>query len=297
MSKPLVSVIISTYKRTNFLKIAIESVINQTFQDFEIIVVDDGTPNEDNLLLCNRYNKVKYIKIDNSGSPTKPRNIGIRESVGEFITFLDDDDIWEPNKIEILFNILNENPKFGLAHHYCSLIDENGLTLKGFVGRPGKIEDKHGDISMKMIGNYTVSDYPLCRSEIIKRIGFFNENMKAAGEDVEYWNRASFFTKFYYVDLPLTRYRVHSANNSVINLRYYLKLNIFNKKFLHDFMIKGIITESSYKKLIQSLIRNQIKMCKQGLIVNFYYLFKLNKFWFLSFYNIKLMVFVLFFKK
>lgn len=75
MQNPLVSIVIPTYNRTSFLKLTLESVIRQTFQDFEIIIVDDGTPNDDNQILCKPIEKVKFIKITNSGGLAKPRNV------------------------------------------------------------------------------------------------------------------------------------------------------------------------------------------------------------------------------
>nr|WP_315174686.1 glycosyltransferase family A protein [uncultured Flavobacterium sp.] len=293
MRLPLVSVIITTYNRVDYLKKAIDSVFNQSYKNLDLIVVDDGTIGEENKYLCSRYKTINYLKIKNSGGPCKPRNEGIKLAKGDYIIFLDDDDIWEHNKIEILLDALEKNPTFGLAHHYCKLIDENDKELNKYVGKPGKLEDKHGNISMKMIGNYTVSDYPLCRTEIIKKVGFFNERMIAAGEDVEYWNRASFFTKFYYIDLPLTRYRIHSLNNSKINKKEYLKLNIYNKEFLTEYRNKGIVSKSDYPKYIQKLVYNQIKMFKMNYLKSLIILNKLDPFWFLNRKNLKLFIFIL----
>ncbi|WP_281231896.1 glycosyltransferase family 2 protein [Flavobacterium gelatinilyticum] len=292
-ASPLVSVIITTYNRTFYLKKAIDSVFNQTYKNLEVIVVDDGTIGDENQNLCSEYNSITYLKIKNSGGPCKPRNEGIKISKGKYIIFLDDDDIWEPNKIEVLQDVLEKNPSFGLAHHYCKLIDENDNELNKYVGKPGKIEDKHGDISMKMIGNYTVSDYPLCRAEIIRKVGFFNEKMIAAGEDVEYWNRVSFFTKFYYVDLPLTRYRIHSSNNSKINEKEYLKLNLYNKEFITEYKNRGIISKKDYPRYIQKLVHNQIKMFKLNYLKSLSILNKLDSFWFLNWKNFKLFIFIL----
>lgn len=293
MSHPLVSVIIPTYNRVHYLSQTLESVFNQTYKNLEVIVVDDGSIGNANEDLCSNYNGIKYFKIENSGGPCKPRNEGIKVTKGEYIIFLDDDDIWEHNKIEILVDVLEKNLTFGLAHHYCKLIDENNNELNRYVGRPGKPEDKHGDISMKMIGNYTVSDYPLCRKDIIKRAGFFNEKMIAAGEDVEYWNRVSFFTKFYYVDLPLTRYRIHSGNNSKINKRAYLKLNIYNKEFLTRYRNESIISNIEYYSCIQNLVKNQIKMFKVNYFKSLVILNKLDALWFFKWKNLKLFAFIL----
>ena len=121
MNQPLVSVIIPTYNRPDFLKEAILSVVNQTYKNIEIIVVDDGTPNEINFSVINSFNdkRIRYVKINNSGGPCKPRNEGIKQCIGEFIKFIYDYDIWEDEKLEILLNVLRKNSEYGLVHHYC----------------------------------------------------------------------------------------------------------------------------------------------------------------------------------
>lgn len=292
-NQPIVSIIIPTYNRTDFLKLTLQSVLNQTIQDFEIIVVDDGTPDDENMFLCQTFEKVKYIKIENSGGPAKPRNVGIREAKGKYIAFVDDDDIWLPIKLEKQISVLENNPDFGLVHCCCQVVDENGIEKNEIIGRPGTLDVKHGDVSMRMMGNWTLMmPTPLIRREVVFKVGFFNERMIAAGEDVEYWNRASFFTKFYYIDLPLTRYRIHSLNNSKINKKEYLKLNIYNKEFLTEYRNKGIVSKSDYPKYIQKLVYNQIKMFKMNYLKSLIILNKLDPFWFLNRKNLKLFIFI-----
>ena len=92
MSQALVSVIIPTYNRTHFLKETLNSIVSQTYSNIEIIVVDDGTPGDDNEKLCSEYNNLTYIKINNSGGPASPRNVGISNSKGKYIAFVDDDE-------------------------------------------------------------------------------------------------------------------------------------------------------------------------------------------------------------
>ncbi|WP_299017189.1 glycosyltransferase family A protein [uncultured Polaribacter sp.] len=293
MKAPLVSIVIPTFNRTLLLKQTLVSVISQTYKNIEVWVVDDGSSGKDNELLCASFDKVNYIKISNTGSPCKPRNIGIDKAKGKYIAFLDDDDLWVENRLELMVDILENKPEYGLVHCYCELIDLDGKSLHKFVGKPGTPKVKHGTISKRMIGNWTISDYPLTRTKLIKEIGYFNEKMKAAGEDVEYWARASFFTKFYYLDLPLTKYRIHEENNSKVNQKLYLELNLFMKTFLDDFLKQKIITTKNYKIFIQSLSENQIKIIKKGVFKSLYVLHKLNKLWFLKYRNFKLLVFII----
>jgi glycosyltransferase involved in cell wall biosynthesis len=289
---PKVSVIISTYNRLKFLKLSLDSVLNQTFTDFEVIVIDDGSKGDENEKWCSKFNKVRYYKIPHSGTPSKTRNVGIDKANGNYIGFLDDDDLWELNRLELMVTILDNNPKFGLVHAYCSIIDENGKAVNKIVGKPGRREDKHGDVKYRMLGNWTISDYPIIRNETLKEIGYFNEEMLAAGEDVEFWARASFFTNFYFLDLPLTKYRVHSGSNSKLNKKLYIKLNLKLNAFLKRFLEKGILTKQEYKKCNHNLVKNQIKLIKQDVFKSLTILSKLDSLWFFKYSNIKLLIFI-----
>lgn len=297
MSHPLVSVILPTYKRTEYLKLTLQSILKQTFQDFEVIVIDDGTPNDDNLFLCQTFEKVRYIKIENSGGPARPRNIGIKEAKGMYIAFVDDDDLWLPTKLEKQVAILENNPEFGLVHSCCEVIDENGIKTNEIIGRPGSPDIKHGDVSLKMMGNWTLMmPTPMVRKEVIDKIGFFNEIMPAAGEDVEYWTRSSFFTRFYYIDEPLALYRRHSTNISS-NAVKYLQLPLYLKNVINEVLYSKKITKKQYSFLLNSLCKMQIKMVKMDLFQTWKKLFLLDFYWLFKKNNVKLLIYVLFFKK
>jgi glycosyltransferase involved in cell wall biosynthesis len=293
MSHSLVSVIVSTYDRTDFLKLTLESIRDQKHQNFEVIVVDDGTPNDKNLLLCQIFEKVKYIKIDHSGGPAKPRNVGIREAKGKYIAFVDDDDLWLLTKLEKQVNILENNLEFGLVHNCCQVIDENGIEKNEIVGRPGSLGVKHGDVSMRMMGNWTLmTPTVFLRKDIVDKVGLFNEEMPSAGEDAEYWIRCSFFTNFYYIDEPLVQYRIHSKNIST-ETKGYADLSVYLKNVLIEFKSRKIIDGNQYKTLLKNLCRMQIKMIKKYSYRSLSNLFALNAFWMFRWNNLKLLVFIL----
>lgn len=294
---PEVSIIIPTYKRTAYLEKTLHSIMRQTFQDFEVIVVDDGTPNEENRLLCQQFEKVHYIKITNSGGPARPRNTGIRAAKGHYIAFVDDDDLWLPEKLEKQVTVLKQNPEFGLVHGCCEIIDENDVLQNQIIGRPGTPEVKHGDVSLRMMGNWTVMmPTSFVRKEVVDKVGFFNEQMPSAGEDTEYWNRCSFETQFYYMDEPLVHYRVHSNNISKANAEY-IKLPFFLKNVLKNKLLMKRITKQQYSLLLDNLTKSQIKMMHGGFFKTFGYLQKINPFWFLNLNHLKLFIYILFFKK
>lgn len=281
-STPLVSVIVPTYKREAYLKLTLESIVSQTYKNIEIIVVDDGTPGDGNEILCNSFSGIKYYKIENTGGPCGPRNFGISKSKGIYIAFVDDDDIWLPNKIELQVKVLGGNPDFGLVHSCCNVIDEHGLKTGEIVGRPGNPLVKHGKVFMKMIGNWTIMmPTPLLRMSLVEKIGKFNANMPQTAADVEYWSRCAFYTKFYYIDEPLVNYRVH-INNMSVDSKNYVSLPLYLYDVVINMTKQEIIDKSQHLILKTNLIFMQSKMIKNNTLGTISNLFKLNPFWFLK---------------
>lgn len=296
MSHPLVSVIVPTYNRTDYLKLTLQSILNQTFQDFEVLVVDDGTPSDENLLLCQTLDKVRYLRIENSGGPAKPRNVGIREAKGKYLAFVDDDDLWLSNKLEKQVAVLEDNTDFGLVHACCEIIDGNGILQNRIIGRPGSPEVKHGDVALRMMGNWTVMmPTSFIRKEIVDTVGFFNDKMPSALEDTEFWVRCSFLTKFYYLDEKLAYYRVHS-NNISRDKRKYLKLPLYLKYIIGEQLLKQRISSKEYSLLLNNLCKMLIRNEEVGLFNKVQNLFFLNPIWMFKSTNFKMLVYVLFLK-
>ena len=277
--RPLVSVIVPTYNRTSYLKLTLDSIASQTYSPVEIIVVDDGSPGNDNEDLCTNYDTVKYIRIANSGGPAIPRNTGLRVANGEFIALLDDDDIWLPKKLEKQLAILNANPEFDLVHGPCELIDEHGGLVDTIIGRPRSLDVKHGDVSGRMAGNWTLMmPTPLMRASLLKKVGYFNEIMPAAGEDREFWTRCSFHGKFYYLDEPLAWYRKHTNSISSQN-KDYVKSPLFLFEMICNKKQQGIIDDSKFKALRQNIVNMQISQMSLDRATAFRNLWKMNPFW------------------
>lgn len=251
--QPLVSVIIPTYNRPELLKLTLSGIMAQTYSNYEILVVDDGSPTDEAEKVCRPFEKVKYYKIENSGGPAKPRNTGIQKAKGKYLAFTDDDDLWLPEKLEKQVNILEKNPDFGLVHGCCEVIDEKGELQNRIIGRLRNPEEKHGDVSQKMLGRWTVMmPTSFIRKTVVDKVGFFNETMPPAGEDMEFWARCSFETKFYYQDEPLVYYRVH-GNNISDNKKGYQELPLHLKKVLDEVFEQKKITLITYKLLNQRL--------------------------------------------
>ena len=133
MKNELVSIVMPTYNSEKFVLHSIQSVLQQTYDNWELIVVDDGsTDNTGNLVLSLQDSRIKLIQLDLNQGPSKARNVGIEAAKGRYIAFLDSDDLWMPTKLEKQVNFLMTND---LAFTYSSyfLIDERNRILGKFV--------------------------------------------------------------------------------------------------------------------------------------------------------------------
>ena len=240
---PKVSVIIPTYNRADYLYLTLESIANQTFTDFEVIVVDDGSAEKEAEQVCSKFGFCRYVWIPNSGGPATPRNRGIELALGEYIAFVDDDDLWIPEKLELQVEILDSNPGFGLVHSFCECIDEKGNLTGAVTGRPGSPEVKHGECFVKMIGNWTVMmPTPLIRANLVRKSKGFNPIISRATEDIEFFTRLASLTKFWFIDKPLVKYRVHGGNISG-SKENYKNLNITLSRVAEDVFLEGKISK------------------------------------------------------
>lgn len=288
--KGLVSVIIPTYNRVDYLRETLQSVLSQTYNSIEIIVVDDGSPTSAAQELCETIQEVQYLKIPNSGGPATPRNKGIELAKGEFIAFLDDDDLWLPEKIEKQVNILNEYTDFALVHGYCQVIDKQGQLTDRIIGRPAKPADRHGWVSDRLIGNWTLMmPTPLLRGALVDQVGGFNTQMPQAGEDVEFWARCSMQAKFYYLDECLAYYRYYQSYGKQ-NKAAYRELPLYLNKAVRTAKDKGMINLPLASKLNNNLQQMVVKNTQKDWRRTFALLFRINSLWFLTFGTLKIIL-------
>jgi glycosyltransferase involved in cell wall biosynthesis len=199
---PRLSVIIPSYQRSKTILRALESVSNQTFRDFEIIVIDDGSTDGTADVVSQYSDKVVYIWQPNRG-PSAARNVGIENSSGEFIAFLDADDIWYPQKIEKQISPFQFNPRLGLVCSDVVFADESGIKQNKTAfasAAPERGMIFNTIFSRSFIGTSTVVIRRICLDEV----GQFDEQLKFC-EDYELWLRVSESWEIDYVPEPLVQ--------------------------------------------------------------------------------------------
>jgi len=248
-----VSVIIPTFNRFSLISRAIDSVLNQTIKPFEIIVVDDGSSDNTSTFIKNNYKSVKLIKQKNLGV-SKARNVGIKNSSGDWIALLDSDDEWKKNKLEVQIKSLSEYDYYSVCHTNEIWI-RNGIR----VNQKKRHQKYGGDIFDKCLDICRISPSSIIfKKNIINDVGWFDEGLSIC-EDYDLWLRITANFKILFIDKPLViKYGGHSdqLSKSVNGIEAYriksLENLLNNTKLIKDYKlltIKMLITKLDiYKK-------------------------------------------------
>ncbi len=210
---PRVSVVVPTFNRAGALCEAVESALAQSYQDFEIIVVDDGSTDDTPRIVRERFGRdprVRCLRRPNGG-PAAARNDGIRQARGDLVAFLDSDDLWRPDKLRLQVEQLDGRPEAALS--FCDALTEGGRPGAGtrFQGKRFR-----GDTSMRGIVEWS---FPMCTPSVVVRrtvldaVGLFDESF-ACNEDWDLWIRIAARYPLVFIDRPLLTIRRGDDNLS-----------------------------------------------------------------------------------
>lgn len=265
---PFFSVVIPTYNRGDKIKVAIDSVLSQTFESFEIIVVDNGS-NDNTKKIMDSYSnsKINYFYQNGSGSPASPRNNGIKKSIAPWICFLDSDDYWLPNKLMVINQAIAENKNVDVFYHYENMLNEK-TGKETILSHRRSLDDMYQDLLQN--GNkLSTSATTVKRSFLIDHQLFFNESHDFdIVEDYDLWLRiAHKKAKFFMLKEVLGVYVVNE-NNLIANWDLYLS-NLSNLYRKHVYEVQ------TFKKNKDKLWKDksiQIELLRMG------YLLRSNQF-------------------
>jgi len=180
---PRVSIIIPTYNRSKLLRVALESALAQTYPNIEVIVVDDGSTDDTAMVMTQYAGRVTYLKQANQ-DVAAARNTGIRAASGEYLTFLDDDDLIMPTKIERQVRVLASQPEVGLVHCRFYYADEDG----NYLYKAGLLPE--GEVLQELVcSNFVWVGAPLIRRQCLEQVGLFDEEIPAICADWDMWLR------------------------------------------------------------------------------------------------------------
>lgn len=210
-TKPLVSVVMPVFNGEKYIAKAVESILNQTMTEIELIVVNDGsTDNTDSLLkeLSNFDSRVKVIFHQNKGVSLS-RNIAIGEAKAEFIALMDADDVSEPTRLQKQYDFLNNNPEVVALASQVNFICPRGVKISS-----SNFNTQHEQIELALLeddGQHFCQPSVMFRKDKGISIGLYDQSLKM-GEDVDFFLRLALIGKLHTLDEPLLNYRRHTSN-------------------------------------------------------------------------------------
>lgn len=251
-----ISVVIPTFNRARFLKKTIDSALNQTIKNYEIIIVDDGSSDNTKQIVESYGDKIKYIYQKNAG-PSAARNTGIKHAKGTYIAFLDSDDEFLPRKLELQMKYLKAHPECRFLYSYYFNVDKKGNILK--LREPKECRSKNELRFLLLTRRFTIrTSTVLVHRDVFDDSGYFNTNYSYS-QDWDMWLRIIKNCEGHCLKIPLVKYRLHDSNRSSSSIKIYhpeiyrntMKLYGWNGKKLKKLNKKY----GSSKKMIRPIIR------------------------------------------
>ena len=210
---PRVSVLLTSYNHIQHLPEALNSIRAQTFQDLEIIAVDDGSTDGSREFLRDQSD-IQLIETESNLGTYAALNLALKEANGEFVAIFNDDDVWMPEKLASQVELLDSQAKVGMVHTSGWFIDGEGAKIDGKPLGFAFPDTKTGDILLDLVrANQMITSSVLARREIIVGIGGFEESLYGSADWLT-WIRVAESWLIGFVPEPLTLYRVHAGSAS-----------------------------------------------------------------------------------
>jgi len=237
LKKSLVSIITPVYNGQDFLDRCIKSVLAQTYENWELLLIDDGS-SDNSVQIIENYledNRIKLLRNEsNSGIPTT-RNKGIENSTGEFIALLDQDDEWLPHKLEKqVSRFLEIDDSFGLIYSNVEVRTDQGILSdqKKEIEPEASIQS---NLELMLSRNLITSPTAMVKRKALEEVGLFDESIRWGGDDYDLWIRIAHKFKFDYIDEVLCIRHEHQQNYSADKKRMMLKTIDLGEKYVKQF--------------------------------------------------------------
>ncbi len=230
-SKPLFSIIIPTFNHGQFINKCLDSLISQTYTNWEAIVINNYSEDNTIEIVTNFHDvRIQLINFSNNGIIAKSRNVGIQNAKGDWICFLDSDDCWTPDKLELCLPYLYE---YDLIYHDMFIKKDGSkkkTVLKGYALR----QENHY-LEMLLKGNPIINSSVVIRHEVVESVGFISEDKSLiAVEDFDYWLRISKKTvRFKHISKTLGYYWIGASSISY-NEKQIIRMDALYNKHIHN---------------------------------------------------------------
>jgi glycosyltransferase involved in cell wall biosynthesis len=239
---PEVSVVIPTYNRAAVLQEAIQSVMLQTYPDYEVIVVDDGSTDNTRDVVSAFSGKGRYVLQQNRGR-SAARNHGIRLARGRYIAFLDSDDMFLPEKLGVQVSALKSGWDFGMAYSHSLAMYEPGRIAEGHLHARGRLSGWIHPEILFIQGTVITVPSVLVRARILGEVGGFDETMHIC-EDLDLWRRIAMRYKVLQIRLPLAVVRYRRNGQSALQERMAARTFFYEKAITEDPSLEKSIRSS-----------------------------------------------------
>ena len=252
----LFSIVIPTYNHAEFLKIALTSVVNQSYKNWEAIVVDNNST-DDSIEIINSFNdkRIKNISIHNNGVIAASRNKGMREAKGDWIAFLDSDDKWYPNKLHDVYQIVKRTPCYDVISSDEIKVNEHKQKIKTLrFGPLPKKSYKH----MLLYGNKLSTSATVVKKSFIlnHKITFNEDKNYITVEDYDFWLHVALNdAKFKFIPKINGEYLIHKTNNSMKDDIHYQ-----NGLFLLNDHVFNIQTYTLNKEKLLGKVKTRVNI-------------------------------------
>jgi glycosyltransferase involved in cell wall biosynthesis len=255
----LVSIITVTYNRAHLIGETIQSVLDQTFQNFEQIIIDDGSTDTTESVVKNfNDDRIKYFKYDKIGNISALLNLGIQHSNGEYIAVLDSDDLWVKHKLETIINVFNNDDTIQLATHDIQYFsDKNELQKKYFNYESDFYKNILVEVLTFKFIPFSVFTF---KRNLLETVGAFDEKFIVGDHD--FFIRVAIDNRIYFHNECLAQIRLHPSNthktiNTMPFFNYYSTVFslVFNNQIGLGLFLKGFFFNS--KNLIKYILRNE----------------------------------------
>ncbi|WP_410525949.1 glycosyltransferase [Rickettsia endosymbiont of Cantharis rufa] len=207
MNNHKISIVLPVYNREKLLPLAIESCLNQSSKDFELIIIDDCSK-DNSVLVAKKYaeqdSRIKVIVNETNKKLPSSLNIAFKEARGQYFTWTSDDNLFHENALEEMSSILDNSPDIGLVYTDYTLIDDHGKVGARLYQEPPEFLPIRDCVGACF----------LYRADLAKQVGGYNENMQLV-DDYEYWLRFGLITKFAHISESLYFYRVHEQSLTI----------------------------------------------------------------------------------
>lgn len=280
----LVSVVMPSYNHGKYIKESIESVLNQTYGDLELIIVDDRS-SDGSQDIIKRYaekdQRVRYIFHKQNKGYGATLNDGLKETLGEFITTQDSDDIWNKYRVEKILKIFKTKKQVALVHHDADIIDTDGNLIKRSYCSASNLsnEERSGNPFNQLLRENFVFGCVILRRDCLNTIGFPDTRLEYA-MDWHYWINLSRRFIFYYLPVSLVYYRIHEQNMSRTDREKFIADHVKMYEIIHN-EFKGLSNvqrrivarqKSQYLKMLGDIYfdKNELSIARRHYLKSFF---------------------------